>query len=92
MQTINPFSVQVRLRHTIQGAGETLRGTVNSAVDRRFNEQPATVAAHQQIAEQGRREIETGRLNHSASTATQNSYHPNVDRGMGMPRKGILRK
>ena len=46
----------------IQGAGETLRGTVNSAVDRRFKAPPEQVAAHNQVAQAGREEIETGRM------------------------------
>ena len=46
----------------IQGAGEALRGTVNSAVDRRFKASPEQVAAHNQVAQAGREEIETGRM------------------------------
>ncbi len=71
-----------------QGAGETLRGTVNSAVDRQFHAPAGTVAAHEEVANAGRREIESGRLNHGGTREPLEGPGP----GPGVPTKGILRK
>jgi hypothetical protein len=46
----------------IHGAGETLRGTINSAVARRTGAPNEVVAAHDTVAAKGRQEIETGRF------------------------------
>ncbi|MCJ1385738.1 hypothetical protein MMC17_008861 [Xylographa soralifera] len=43
--------------HGIHGAGEVLRGTLNSAVDRTMNQPPEVVAQNQAIASNGRQEI-----------------------------------
>ena len=45
-----------------QGAGETFRGTFNSAVDRTLDE-PGTSAKNDAIANQGVREMDTGNFN-----------------------------
>ena len=67
----------------LKGAGETLRGTFNSAVDRRFNAPPEQIAAHNQVAQGGRAEIDSGHFNHNGRQAG----------GVGSgPIKGILRK
>ena len=45
-----------------QGAGETLRGTFNSTIDRRFQAPPETLQNHNNIINSGRAEIESGRF------------------------------
>ncbi|KAG8528228.1 uncharacterized protein KY384_007145 [Bacidia gigantensis] len=66
----------------IHGAGETLRGTFNSAVDKRFHD-PEAVARNQAIADSGRQEIESGKLSQASR----------AQGGIGSaPVKGILRK
>lgn len=67
-----------------QGAGETLRGTLSGAVDKRFNAPPEQLAAHSQVANSGRSEIESGRLSDQSRQSG----------GIGTPQavKGILRK
>ena len=66
-----------------QGAGETVRGTFNSAVDRRFNQPPDQVAAHNQTANSGRMEMDSGQLSNDSRQAG----------GVGTTGlKGILRK
>ena len=45
-----------------KGAGETLRGTFNSTIDRRFQAPPATLQNHNNIISSGREEIESGRF------------------------------
>lgn len=69
---------------SIQGAGETLRGSLNRAVDKRFNAPPESIAAHQQVANSGRSEIESGKLSEGSRQGG----------GIGTPQavKGILRK
>ena len=62
--------------------GETLRGTVNAGVDKRFNPAPDTMAAHNQTLEAGRSEIQSGQLSDTSRQAG----------GIGNPTKGILRK
>ncbi|MCJ1458615.1 hypothetical protein MMC28_008989 [Mycoblastus sanguinarius] len=64
----------------IHGVGETLRGTLNSSVDKRFGGSPEQVAAHQQVVNNGREEIEGGRL----SDRSRQTGGPGT--------KGILRK
>ena len=49
----------------MQGVGETLRGTLNSSVDRRFGAPQATVDQHDAISAAGRSEIDTGRFHDS---------------------------
>lgn len=68
---------------TLQGAGETLRGTLSGAVDKRFGT-PEEAARQQQIANSGRAEIESGQLSNDSRQAG----------GVGTPQglKGILRK
>jgi len=46
----------------VHGAGETLRGTFNSGVDRTFDE-PGASAKSDAVANQGVREMETGNFN-----------------------------
>lgn len=48
----------------IHGAGETLRGTLNGSVDRRFHASPETIAANEAVTRQGAEEIEYGHLSH----------------------------
>jgi len=50
----------------IHGAGETLRGTLNSSVDRHFGGSSAAIEKNQAAIEAGRYEIEKGKF-----------YHPN---------------
>ncbi len=49
---------------TPQGVGETLRGTVNSSVDRRFKASPEAIAAHESVVRAGQEEMNSGRLHH----------------------------
>lgn len=72
-----------RLIPTSQGAGETLRGSLNSAVDKRFgNAPPETLATHQNQINAGKQEFQTGVFNE------QTKYQEG-----GAPKlKGILRK
>lgn len=56
-----------------QGAGETLRGALNSSVDRRFHAPPDTVAKHDEVAASGRSEIESGRF--SDTTRAREDEH-----------------
>ncbi|KAF2737288.1 hypothetical protein EJ04DRAFT_510393 [Polyplosphaeria fusca] len=52
----------------IHGAGETLRGTLNQTVDKRFAKPNATVhEKNQATLDAGRTEIETGRFAHHQS-------------------------
>lgn len=47
----------------MQGAGETLRGTFNSSIDRHVGHaSPERLAAHNQVLAAGRSEIETGKF------------------------------
>ena len=62
--------------------GETLRGTLNSGIDKRFNAPPETMAAHGQTLNAGRSEIQSGQLSDTSRQAG----------GIGNPTKGILRK
>ncbi|KAL8914875.1 MAG: hypothetical protein Q9172_006994 [Xanthocarpia lactea] len=62
----------------IHGAGETLRGTLNSAVDRRTGAPPEKLAEHDRVLAAGRQEMETGRMPENRPTQ--------------MPPKGILKK
>ncbi|KAF7508288.1 hypothetical protein GJ744_009433 [Endocarpon pusillum] len=49
----------------IHGAGETLRGTLNSSIDRHIGHAPPEkLAAHQQVLAHGASEIESGKLYH----------------------------
>lgn len=50
----------------LQGAGETLRGTLNSSFDRALGAGPAAIERNQATIEQGRYEIDQGKF-----------YHPN---------------
>ncbi|UZP39473.1 hypothetical protein NXS19_007289 [Fusarium pseudograminearum] len=50
----------------IHGAGETLRGTLNSTVDKHFGGTPAAIEKNQAAIEAGRYEIDKGKF-----------YHPN---------------
>ena len=58
------FTTSERATNPPQGAGETLRGTLNSSVDRRFNAPPDKVAQHEQVANVGQQEISGGKLLH----------------------------
>ncbi|KAL8851908.1 MAG: hypothetical protein Q9221_003235 [Calogaya cf. arnoldii] len=62
----------------IHGAGETLRGTLNSAVDRRTGAPAERLMEHDRVRAAGRQEMETGRMPES--------------RPQQMPPKGILKK
>jgi hypothetical protein len=54
------------LTMTQQGAGETLRGTFNSSIDRHVGHAPPQkLAAHDQVIAAGASEIETGRFHDS---------------------------
>ncbi|KAM0806006.1 hypothetical protein BDR22DRAFT_830022 [Usnea florida] len=64
----------------IHGVGETLRGTLNSTVDRRFHAPPEQQAQNERVLNAGRQEIESGHL----------SEHSRQQGGPGT--KGILRK
>jgi hypothetical protein len=48
----------------LQGAGEALRGVINSTVDKRLGASPETLAKHESVIDRGRAEIETGRYQH----------------------------
>ncbi len=65
-----------------QGVGETLRGTLNSTVDRRFHASPEQQAYNDRVLQGGRQEIESGHL----------SEHSRQQGGLGTGAKGILRK
>jgi hypothetical protein len=58
----------------VQGAGETLRGTLNSSVDRRFGANHQTTAKDQAAIETGRYEVENGRFEHWGQS--QSSQQP----------------
>ncbi|KAF2656851.1 hypothetical protein K491DRAFT_596198 [Lophiostoma macrostomum CBS 122681] len=61
----------------IHGAGETLRGTLNNTVDKRFMKPNSAVHAKNQAAiERGRTEIETGHYVHSQRKPTANAPGP----------------
>jgi len=45
----------------LHGFSDAFRGTLNSSIDRRTGASPAIVAAHEQVAERGRRELEVAR-------------------------------
>ena len=64
----------------LQGVGETLRGTFNSGLDKHTGAPPERMAAHNQITNSGRQEIEQGRL--SDNSRAQGGINP----------KSILRK
>ncbi|KAL8991683.1 MAG: hypothetical protein Q9169_007747 [Polycauliona sp. 2 TL-2023] len=64
----------------IHGAGETLRGTLNSAVDRRTGAPAERLAEHDRVLAAGRHEMETGRMPMPENRPQQ------------MPPKGILKK
>ena len=49
----------------MQGVGETLRGTLNSSLDRRFGAPQSTVEQHDAVSAAGRSEIESGRFHDS---------------------------
>lgn len=68
------------LTRCVQGAGETLRGTFNQAIDKRVGQNPEAIAKNNQVLDGGRQEIESGRL--SDSSRAQGGINP----------KGILRK
>ena len=46
-----------------QGAGETLRGTFNIAMESKLGHNPNAVAEQQRVIDAGRQEIDTGKLN-----------------------------
>jgi hypothetical protein len=52
-----------------QGAGETLRGALNSNLDRRTGGSAQSIAAHNAVMERGRQEIETGQFHHASAPA-----------------------
>lgn len=56
----------------LQGAGETLRGALNSNLDRRTGASEDRLAKHNAVMERGRQEIETGHFQR-ASNSTLNS-------------------
>ena len=64
----------------VQGAGETLRGTFNQAIDKRVGQNPEAMAKNNQVLDGGRQEIESARLGDHSKT--QGGTNP----------KGILRK
>ncbi|KAL9034180.1 MAG: hypothetical protein Q9180_005550 [Flavoplaca navasiana] len=64
----------------IHGAGETLRGTLNSAVDRRTGAPAERLAEHDRVLAAGRQEMDTGRMPMPENRPQQ------------MPPKGILKK
>ena len=64
----------------VQGAGETLRGTFNQAIDKRVGQNPEAMAKNNQVLDGGRQEIESAQL--GGNNKTQG----------GMTPKGILRK
>lgn len=68
------------LTRCVQGAGETLRGTFNQAIDKRVGQNPEAMAKNNQVLDGGRQEIESGRL--SDNSRAQGGMNP----------KGILRK
>lgn len=59
-------------------------------MDRRFGAPADTVAAHDQVANTGRQEIETGHLSHQHAPPAGGNRH--VEGAGGTVRKGILRK
>jgi len=48
----------------IHGAGEALRGVINSTVDKRTGASQDSIARHDAIINRGRAEIETGKYQH----------------------------
>jgi len=48
----------------IHGAGEALRGALNSELDKRTGAPPEAIAAHNAVIDRGRAEIETGKYQH----------------------------
>ncbi|KAI4270694.1 MAG: hypothetical protein L6R38_007043 [Xanthoria sp. 2 TBL-2021] len=62
----------------IHGAGETLRGTLNSAIDRRTGAPAERLMEHDRVLAAGRHEMETGKMPEN--------------RPQQMPPKGILKK
>jgi len=63
MQTTNPIKAGLAAVH---GAGEAVRGTINSAVEGAFNESGG-VARNNAITSAGIDEMETGRFSHSTA-------------------------
>lgn len=49
----------------MQGVGETLRGTLNSTLDRKLGAPPETLAHNERTLAVGRSEIETGKFHDS---------------------------
>lgn len=64
----------------LQGAGETLRGTFNQAIDKHAGANPVAMEKNSRVMEGGRQEVESGRL--SDNSRAQGGINP----------KGILRK
>ena len=74
----NPPTQIPKLIPLTQGAGETLRGTLNATVDRRFGHaSPAMHAKNEDVINAGRAEIQTGRFAH------QHEYWPHLVPGGG---------
>ena len=77
-----PLTSPTNMHLSKQGAGETLRGNLNYALDKRSNASPETLAAHQEVINSGRQELQTGTF--SERTRNQEGAPPKL--------KGILRK
>jgi hypothetical protein len=57
----------------IHGAGETLRGALNSNIDRRTGASEAQMAKHNAVLERGRQEIETGHFQRASNNSLNSS-------------------
>ncbi|TID27763.1 Sphingolipid C9-methyltransferase 2 [Venturia nashicola] len=57
----------------IHGAGETLRGALNSNIDRRTGASEAQLAKHNAVLDRGRQEIETGHLQRPSNSSMGSS-------------------
>lgn len=78
----------------IHGAGETLRGTLNSTIDRRLGAAPESIAAHDAVADRGRMEIETGQFHRPPAPAPE-EHNLEVPQDKGKKPRGfrnVLRK
>ena len=80
-----PPSVQINLIWNLQGMGETIRGTINGAVDTAFNDK-AGEAKNRSIAANGVAEMQDGELKghgdgaHAGAVGSMSSV-PSVDGG-----------
>lgn len=72
----------------MQGASEALRGALNSSLERHTGGDPAVIAAHDDVAAKGRREIESGRFYREPGSGTSPAS-PAAIRGANNPSVSV---